>query len=182
MSKKDVSIAIKQLANVDDIKIHICKVDSVSGSTCDCTPINGNAPLKKVRLNSDINSDLGLVVTPTKDSVIIVCEINKADSFVSMYSEIESISVKIGSSTLFIKDGEVTINGGDNEGLVKVKELTERLNKVERAFNNFLTEYKLHNHTVSIPNATTLVMTPPSTQMNVMETQQSQLENTKVTH
>lgn len=182
MSKKDVSIAIKKLANVDDIKIHICKVNSISGSTCDCTPINGNAPLKKVRLNSDINSDLGLVVTPTKDSVVIVCEINKTDSFVSVYSEIESISVKIGSSTLFIKDGEVTINGGDNEGLVKVKELTERLNKVETSINDLKNIFLSWIVTPQDGGAALKLALASWYGLQLELTQQSQIENTKVTH
>lgn len=124
--------AIRRIANQKDVKLHVCTVDSVSGSTCDVTPISGEAPLKKVRLNANINSSLGIVITPVtgSDKHVLVCEVSPADSYVCMFSEIEKIEIKIGQTTILIKDGEVSFNGGNNKGLVKVDDMVGWMNKV----------------------------------------------------
>lgn len=123
---------IKQIANQDDMKLHVCTVDSVNGSTCDVTPISGEAPLKKVRLNANINSDLGIVITPKTgdDQYVLVCEVSPADAFVCMFSDIEQITVKIGNSSILVKDGETKFNDGTNNGLVKVDSMVSWMQKV----------------------------------------------------
>lgn len=131
--------AIKKIANQNDVKLHACKVDAVSGSTCDVTPISGDAPFKQVRLNADINSDNGIVITPVIGSVVLLCEINKLDSYVSMFSEIESISFKIGNTTALYKNGEIIFNEGDNNGLVKVQDMVSWMNKVYTDFQTLIT-------------------------------------------
>lgn len=77
------------------------------------------------------------------------------------------------------KDHEFIFNGGSNKGLVKVKELTTRLNNVEKKWNAFVTLFNLHNHTGNIG-----VLTPytgsPITSLSV--TSQSQIENVKIKH
>jgi len=123
---------IKQIANQDDMKLHVCTVNSVNGSTCDVTPISGEAPLKKVRLNANINSDLGIVITPKTgdDKYVLVYEVSPADAFVCMFSEIEQITVRIGNSSILVKDGEISFNGGNNKGVVKVDDMVGWMNDV----------------------------------------------------
>jgi hypothetical protein len=164
--------AIRDIAKQDDVKMIVCTVDSVDGSMCDVTPLNDCAPLKKVRLNADINSDLGIVITPKLNSVVLVGEISKADAFVAMFSEIENISIKIGSSSALIKDGEISFNGGNLGGLVKVQELTNKLNALETAMDT-------HIHSGGTANGMTGTATPPKFPV---KTQKSQIENTKVKH
>ncbi len=114
------------------MKLHVCTVDSVNGSTCDVTPISGEAPFKKVRLNANINSDLGVVITPKtgNDKYVLVCEVSPVDAFVCMFSEIEKINIKIGQSEVLIKDDEISFNGGINHGMVKVDSMVNWMKKV----------------------------------------------------
>jgi hypothetical protein len=123
---------IKNIANQNDMKLHVCTVDSVNGSTCDVTPISGEAPFKKVRLNANINSDLGVVITPKtgNDKYVLVCEVSPVDAFVCMFSEIEKINIKIGQSEVLIKDDEISFNGGINHGMVKVDSMVNWMKKV----------------------------------------------------
>jgi len=123
---------IKNIANQDDMKLHVCTVDSVNGSTCDVTPISGEAPFKKVRLNANINSDLGVVITPKtgNDKYVLVCEVSPVDAFVCMFSEIEKIRIKIGQSEVLIKDDEISFNGGLNHGIVKVDSMVSWMKNV----------------------------------------------------
>lgn len=164
---------IKQIANMDDIKFHVCNVDSVDGSKCDVTPLSGVAPMKQVRLNADIGSDIGIVITPKKDTNVLVCELNKADAFVAMYSEIDQITVKIGNSSALIKDGEISFNGGNFGGLVKVQELVNKINALELAMDT-------HVHGGVTPGiSATGVATPLKFPV---QTQKAEIENTKVKH
>ena len=171
---------IKDIANQEDVKMHVCTVDSVDGSTCDVTPISGEAPLKKVRLNADINSDLGVVITPEVDSHVLVCEVSKVDSYVALFAKIKQIDVKIGSSTVMIKDGEISFNGGDLGGLVKVQELTTKLNNLITELNNLKIDYMAHTHptaAVGSPSPPTVPFTGSFDNFN-----KSDYENTKVKH
>lgn len=86
--------AIRKLANTNDqVYSLICKVKSVSGNTCDVTPVNGDADILEVRIfPSDAKS--GLLLKPRVGSIVIVTFLNKNQAFISMTSEIESISVK----------------------------------------------------------------------------------------
>ena len=101
---------IKKIANSDDVRMLSCTVDSVDGSTCDVTPVSGDAPLKKVRLNADITSDLGNLIVPKIGSVVLVAQLTEVDSFVAMFSEIESISLKI--------QGKVSIKASSSGNVV----------------------------------------------------------------
>lgn len=164
--------AIKKIANQDDVKLHACKVDAINASRCDVTPLNDAAPLKDVRLNADITKDLGIVITPKVNSIVLVNEVSKTDAYVSMFSEIESINIKIGNTTAILKDGEISFNGGNLGGLVKVQELTKKIIALETAMDT-------HIHSGGTANGMTGTVTPPKFPV---KTQKSQLENTKVKH
>lgn len=84
---------------------------------------------------------------------------------------------------------KIIINNGENGGLVKVIELTERLNTIEDKLNNHLSHYRTHIHIDPISGYTGVTMpvngqpdmaTPiPS---NVDNTDREYIENEKVLH
>jgi hypothetical protein len=89
---------------------------------------------------------------------------------------------------------KIIFNGGVNEGLVKVIELTEKLNNLEQKLNDFLDHYKNHIHldplsgqTGNMPQA--LAAVPPGAPdpttpqpSKLTETQQSDIENSNIYH
>ena len=84
---------------------------------------------------------------------------------------------------VFIDAGtEVVFNGGDNKGMVKVKELVSRLNNIEDALKELQQKHDTHKHTgVQSGTGTTLATTAISTK-TVTTTQQGDIENEKVKH
>jgi len=130
MSKGKAAEYIRKIANIDDVRVIPCKVDAVNGRTCDVTPISGDAPIKNVRLNTTVTGSQGILITPVVGKPVLVIMINRADAFVAMFSEIESI----------------TIDGGTNDGLIKINDLTSKLNTLISQVNALKNDYVMHTH------------------------------------
>lgn len=105
-----------------------------------------------VRLNSIINEDeKGIVFIPKKGSKVLVERLGGSNElYVSLYSSLTKIKSNIGEFSLSItEDGidleskKITINGGDNGGLIKIEELTDKINALVDKFNN-------HTHMLDI--------------------------------
>lgn len=119
-----------------------------------------------VRLNSIINEDeKGIVFVPKKGSKVLVERLGGSNElYVSLYSSLTKIKSNIGEFSLSItEDGidleskKITINGGDNGGLIKIEELTDKINALVDKFNN-------HTHMLSIGSVN--VTGSPSAQTN----------------
>jgi hypothetical protein len=173
---------IRMLARQEGTRIYPATVTAVNGSTCDVTPLSGDAELEQVRLNSDVSNDLGILCTPTVGSIVLVAEISETDALVVMFAEIDKISLKIGASTLEITDGLIEMNGGNNDGLVVVGDLVSKLNAIEQDINNLKAAFSAW---VVLPNdGGAALKTAAATwyAATLTQTQQSDIENTKVTH
>ena len=119
----------------------------------------------------------GVPVLP-KDSFVIVSRIsNSNDLFISMMSEIGGIALDV--------DGDIIINGGKNDGIVIVGKLLEKINQLED-------KLKSHQHgyipypggVAATPVSTTsaYALLPPDLTLQFPNTQQSEIENKKITH
>jgi hypothetical protein len=94
----------------------------------------------KVRLRAVLdNSAKGLVFKPAKNSAVLIGLIENLQNsaFVCMVTELDAIEIKTDSDVLSIdvQNGEFVLNGGNNEGLVKVVQLTQKLNALEKDIN-----------------------------------------------
>jgi hypothetical protein len=119
----------------------LCTVDSVNRSSrmiC-CTPVDGSAQLLNVRLQSVGGASNGLCIIPTAKSTVLVGFLDKNNAEVLITSSIEEIRLDVNDN--------IIINGGDNKGLVKVKELTDKLNALKDTVNNLVNAYNAHIHT-----------------------------------
>jgi|GEM_PF-760468 len=162
----------------------ICTVISVNkdACTCDVKPDNEKiAPLVNVRLTAfdenakdkeEEKNKQHWRIIPKIGSKVLVAKINHSDAYVAMFSEIDRVEMAA--------DDTIVFNKGENGGLVKVEALTERLNLIEKAFNDLLDEYKTHNH--KHPQGPTTDFLVPSTQEEIEETLRSDIENDKITH
>lgn len=105
----------------------LAKVVSVNGDTCS-VDVDGLV-LTDVRLRAVVNGENSkLLITPKVGSHVLLADQsgNMSQLAVIGYSEIEKIEVDTES---------ITINGGENDGIVKVIELTEKLNNLEKDIN-----------------------------------------------
>ncbi|WP_165025648.1 hypothetical protein [Dysgonomonas sp. ZJ279] len=75
---------------------------------------------------------------------------------------------------------KIVFNGGENLGLAKIKELTDKLNVIETAFNSLLSDYKSHNH--QHPQGPTTSFVIPPTIRDLTKTEVSDIENKIITH
>lgn len=170
MSEKEtIKNAIREIAKGNSsFNTIIGKVikGSVNGIFCDVKPLDG-AELKKVRLNGHTE---GLIVTPADDSFVFVTLLSENDAFVSKFSTIKKVSLDVAD--------DIIINGGNNDGLVKIKELTNKLNALVNSLNTFVSTYNSHTHTVT--NGTAAATGAAAISAGTFS--KSDYENTKIKH
>lgn len=154
----NIASAIRQLAkNNGETACLVCTVDSVDtdARTIDCTPLNEGAPLLGVNLQANQNSTWGLVAFPRVGSFVVVGFTAEGSAGVVLLTDdIESLQLVISDSTTQITADEnglsvnvgdnisaaisaenIVFNGGSLGGLVKIEDLTERLNIIEDDIN-----------------------------------------------
>ncbi|MCX6256842.1 MAG: hypothetical protein NTW49_02930 [Bacteroidia bacterium] len=172
--------------NRHEIFCVVGKVISVNETerTCDVKPINGDAIIYSVRLQADIigegETGTGFWLMPKTGSNVIVAFLNDNVAVIVLSTDIDKLECAIeGISICMTKDGLV-FNGGNLGGLVKVKAIKDRLNSIEQAFNNHITEFNTHIHAgmVVSPPATGST-TPPST-LNIQPTSLEDIENNQI--
>lgn len=140
--------------------IFTAEVKAVDGETCSID-LDGLV-LNDVRLRAVVNSENSkILVTPKIGSNVLVADMNgdKCSLAVIGYSEVDKIEIDCND--------KIIINGGNNSGMVKIKELTQKLNELVNKFNA---------HTHPVPNGTSSTTTTPASAFN-----QSDYENTKIT-
>ncbi len=137
-----------------------------------------------VRKRAAIDGKKGLQITPVKNTTVLVSRIGGSDSlYVAMVSEIEKVKIEIEDITYEMTKDKFEFNGGSLGGLIKIENLISRLNAIEDAHNNLLTEYKTHVHSGVLSGVgSSGTMVPPSTQQNAEKSKRDPLEDKKVTH
>lgn len=176
MSKdKQIEESIQKLAGTylkDIVQIFLCTVDSVDQGNrqCDCTPIGSDSTtsLPGVLLCAENNN--GLVVFPLVGSTVIVALSTRNTAFVLMYSDITKVQFMDGSL----------------DGMVKVIDLTTKLNNLENLVNDLISKYNNHVHvaTLAVSGASATGSTNPTLSVEtttLTPTQQSEIENKLIT-
>ena len=146
----------------------------MDGDTCS-VELDG-LTLTDVRLRAVVNGENSkILVTPETGSYVLVADLSGDFSQLAVvgYSEVEKIEVDADN---------IVFNGGDNNGLVKIKELTDRLNELVDAFNQ-------HTHTGEFEGtiggaaATGSISTIPTTQQHPhFNYETDKYEDDKITH
>ena len=147
----DLRNIIRQLAQPDGETVAlVCTVDEVdkTARTIDCTPINEGAPLLGVNLQANQEADYGFCLFPEKGSFVVVGFVaDGAAGVVLLTEKIESAEIVIGDGLRIktekmsadINRENIIFNGGDLGGLIKVEDLTKRLNLIENDINKLKT-------------------------------------------
>lgn len=179
---------IKQLLNEivknrDEIFSIVAKVTSVDESerTCDVEPLNGDAEIFGVRLQSDIDGTNGFVMIPAVDSNVIVTFLNNTTGFVSLCSSVEKIHV-VSNIEMTVDCDAITFNGGSNDGLIKINDLVSKINAVENDIN---TLKSIFSAWVPAPTDGGAVLKTASTtwsSQTITPTQKTDIENDKIKH
>jgi hypothetical protein len=100
-----------------------------------CTVDLDGLKLSDVRLRAVVNgAEDHLLIVPQTDSYVLVVDLSGGDFrqlAVIAYSEIDSVNIKIGDTTLDVNGEGVVFNGGALGGLVKIKELEDNLESLK---------------------------------------------------
>lgn len=104
---------IALMAKDGEMKTILCTVSDINESdrTCTCSPINGDADILEVRLQSTVGG--GVYLKPVEGSLVLVIMANDTLGFVVLTSELE----------------EVVFFDGTFNGLVKADTLKSELDK-----------------------------------------------------
>jgi hypothetical protein len=105
--------AIRLIAEQGDERMILATVSEVDDieRTCKCTPINGDAEILDVRLQTTVSG--GVYLKPAEGSMVLVCMANETLGFVVLTSELD----------------EVVYFDGSLGGIVKANELKTQLDK-----------------------------------------------------
>ena len=147
------------------LQVFPAQVKEVDENNHTCTVrVNDNVDLYEVKLYAVTDKDLkGFCLIPAKDSQVLVARIaNGNDLFVCSFSVVDKVLGTIGEHTSLLVEDEhllletekvtidvakdkvtvdadkeegIVINGGNNQGLVKIKELTDKINEFVDTFN-----------------------------------------------
>lgn len=178
-----VQTAIKKEAGKLQIKQTIVGTATNIRETL-CNIERENAPtLFDVRLNA-IDDDLQSFVTvyPKEGSKVIagIIENLKTEAVVLRCSEVEKIKLKIGNQTAYIDKNGFVFNDGTLGGLVKVGDLTQRLNNLENDINGLKNAF---NTWIVFPGdggAALKAITAAWTSQRISVTQQANIENKNI--
>ncbi len=168
--ERKIRNAIREIANAGNtaaFETYACTVTAVTGAMCDVQRILDEKEIKEVRLNATIQAAAGLLIVPKIGSVVLITNIDGDKNFVSQFSEIEKITLNVETA--------IEINGGTN-GLVKIQELTDKLNALVQKYNG-------HTHSVSTSgSATSQTGTASATTDRADTFNKSDYEDTKILH
>ena len=185
--KSDIRNSILNIVGIDDnASMVMCEVVSVDEAkrTCNVTTISNDVELEIPDVMLQASVDNGFIIVPSVGSNVIILNQEKMHPCVVMYS---SVSKVLAIQPLW------QFNKGDNAGMVKVIELTQKLNAVENDLNNLklllqtMVNAIVAAGTVSVPVLSGTLsgyFSPllPYTAQVITPTTQTEIEDTKITH
>lgn len=169
---------IRKIATASPVGVcYTAKVVSVDGECC-TVELEGMR-LTDVRLRAVVNGEESrLLITPKVDSYVQLLDLNGdfAQMMVIAYSEVDKVELTVNDTIAINADDTIVMNGGNNDGLVKINELTRKLNELVDTFNG-------HTHTVATTGSATAqegtaaATTSPASTFNKRD-----YENDKILH
>lgn len=162
-SSRDIRDILQQLGptNIELFDMEVVSVNE-NDRTASCT--NG---INEVVCRLMASVDDGLLHIPEVGTTVVVLLSKTVDPLIILYSGIE----------------KTIMRGGQFEGLVKVIELTEKLNNLENKVNTLINTFNNHTHilTLTVGTGTAAPTVTPVTG-TLTPTQQADIENDKITH
>ena len=143
-NERSIADNIRKLVGTTDFDTMLCTVKSVDDdTTCTVKTVKTGVEYKNIKLSANINEDKGIYVFPKKDSYVLVTMTDKVQGFVSMFSDIEKVRIKIDDTVEVEAGGDVKVdckgkiifNGGNNDGLVVAEKTASKISNLENEIN-----------------------------------------------
>jgi hypothetical protein len=184
----------------DNVRLLSATVDAVDEPkrTCTVTSISsqGAVTIENVQLMASV--DDGMMMIPQIDSTVIIAYSTFNQPFVLLFSGLSKIVLtagendasvqidddgmilEIAETRITLQDGKTTLNDGAMGGLVKVIELTQKLNALENKVNALITAYNAHVHSGVTTGPGSSGPTPTQVSGTLTPTQRAEIENEKI--
>lgn len=149
--ENEIKEVLKSVLKSDKYDLYEGTVSAINKDEHSVTvEIDEGLALEDIRLRAASDGDnTGVIVWPKLGSYVVFAQVRgEADYVLLKTTAVEEIVIEIESSltadipTITIKSesikadaNEIILNGGENMGMVKVKELTQKLNALEKDLN-----------------------------------------------
>lgn len=175
MSKeRECAEYLRAIVGKEPFQTCVAIVKSVDGATCTVERVFDGMEITDVRLNCSSTENSGIVITPKQDSHVLITSIDGRYWFVSQFSSIDGITID--------SESPIVINGGSNHGLVKIEELTQKLNAIEKDINTLKSVFSAWTPVAQDGGAALKSDAQTWASQQLQITQQSDYEDTNVTH
>lgn len=187
-SDRSIKAAIQQMAGTfgqDVVKLNVGKVKSVDEgkSTCVVVIKGINQSVEVPNVNLQVGVCDGLQIIPAVDSDVLIITSTFNQSYIIQYSDVDKYYLQVGDSELTINnDGTMQLNDGSYDGLVKVAELTQKLNDIEQDINALKLVFSGWVVTPFDGGAALKAAAATWYAQQLTPTQQNEIENNLITH
>lgn len=173
----EIRNAIKNIAGGGGSVYVMGEVVSVESEIC-TVKIAGRLTVSDVRLNASADgNENNILAKPVKGSMVLMADLSGGelrDLVIIALSEIDTLTVKFA--------GDVVVNEGKNDGLVKVIELTQKLNAIEKDINNIKQVFKSWSPVVYDGGAALKAAATSWAGQALQETKQDDIEDKRIKH
>jgi hypothetical protein len=136
----EIARAIRALTKTSDevyaVAAEVLSVDKAA-RTCNVRPLNGDAEVFDVRLQSAIGGGAGVWYLPKAGSKVIVVFISKEAAFVAMTEEVDLVEMVIGDQVLQLTDKGLAVGSGSNHLRAELDALFATLDKLTDTLMQF---------------------------------------------
>ena len=150
---------VRQLAatpSSDAGSMILCRVDSIDteARTIDAQPLDESAPILGVNLQANQNSEVGVVMFPRQDSYVIVGMLGMCQAVVVACDDVERVRIDVGDMSVDVSEEGIVMNAGELGGMVKIEDLTTKLNGLVDTVNALAQAFDSHTHIGNMGSAT----------------------------
>lgn len=171
--------------NEDKVFLLVATVESVDepSRSCKVMALSGHGQLEIENVQLMCGIDDGMLLIPTIGSTVIVGYSTFNQAYVALFSELDKVLVIVGESAVSITDGKIQFNDGQLGGMVKIIELTKKLNNLENLLNDLIAKYNAHTHVLTLSSGSGTAAATVSTEtQSLTPTERTEIENDKITH
>lgn len=158
---------ISDTIDVNNMYARVGQVTSFDESTSSCSVKfpEDSTEITDVQLQRVPNAS-GWLVRPSIDSFVLIDWINETSAYIALTSQID----------------DIVFQGGDNGGLIKIEDLTSKLNELVSSVNAMYGEFKAHTHNVTAVGSPTGPVIPVPAQPDASDFNKSDYENENFKH
>lgn len=130
-----IASIIRSLAGRSSSVLKVCEVTSLDrgARTIDCQPLDETAPILGASLQADSGGTQGLTLYPKVGSLVIVGLVEGTPLGAVLLAD--ELNVQIGDQQISITREGITLNEGKLGGIIKIADLTSKINTLERELN-----------------------------------------------